>query len=773
MSSPASFETHKKSLYLLFSATCPAYAEVATFLLAKGTLKTDDALLKLGLHREVDAPESHLIIPAGVRATNRSTLYGKSAVVRYLVREFSKEGKLYQGLPIESQNAIDQWLDLARNLNKKDDAKVSALIKLAESKVAKLAVTRDKLTLSEVLVWDFARQFKGKSAKVDQWVGKVESVKEFKKAVELVEDKLSSVHLLDEYRSAIVNKLSDLTSLPAATISPLLECKIPKDASGADFIVAVPRLRIQGNPNQVAQDLASKFTLDEPFFERAEASGIFIRFFIKREHIRDTLIPRVLKHQKEYGWNAAGFGKMAVVEFSSPNIAKPFHVGHLRSTIIGNFIQKVLTANGWSTISMNYLGDWGTQYGLLALGYMRFGDEKKLIADPIKHLYDVYVAINKEEDETKREANENEARAYFGRMESGDQEALGLWKRFRDLSIVKYTEVYGRVNVNFDIYSGESHYSASQMRGVVDRLDILGLLSLSDGARIVDLKQYKLGAAIIEKRDGGGMLYISRDIAAAIDRQTKYKFDNMYYVVGMQQEDHFKKLFKILQLMGIPWADRCKHIGFGMIKTKDGNMSTRKGTVVFLEDILNNTQESMLEVMRKNEVKFRQIEDPNAVSDLIGITAVMVQDMSARRVKDYEFEWERVLSFEGDTGPYLQYAHARLCSIERNAAALKTPVIVTPKTDLSPLTEPSALALLDLIALYPDIVREASISLEPCNIVSYAFKLAHAVMVALENLYVLNQPPQIAEARLAMYAAARITIGNALSSLGIIPLERM
>lgn len=235
-------------------------------------------------------------------------------------------------------------------------------------------------------------------------------------------------------------------------------------------------------------------------------------------------------------------------------------------------------------------------------------------------------------------------------MEDGDKTALALWQRFRDLSIGKYKEIYGRLNVAFDVYSGESQYSLTQMRSVLDELTILELLKPDQGALMVDLAAQKLGVAIIGKTDGS-MLYLSRDIAANIERKKMYDFDEMFYVVGSQQEHHFKQLFTILKLMGKEWADKCHHINFGMIKSKDGNMSTRKGSVVFLEDILNQVQEEMHEVMKKNEVKYAQIENPVAVSDIVGMSSIMIQDMSARRHKNYEFDWNRMLSFEGDTGP--------------------------------------------------------------------------------------------------------------------------
>ncbi|KAI9325562.1 hypothetical protein DFJ73DRAFT_912743 [Zopfochytrium polystomum] len=541
-------------------------------------------------------------------------------------------------------------------------------------------------------------------------------------------------------RGYLIVEVSGLEMLHTAALTSASEW------IGAEWIPlnAIPCLLAKG-PTLGLHRVAEKFGRgDDGLFADAKAEGAFIKFFVRWTKFRDRLIPKILHLDEKYGFNSSGHGKLAVVEFSSPNIAKPFH------------------ANGWHTVSINYLGDWGKQYGLLAIGFSRHGSEASLVADPIRHLYEVYVQINSEArtDETIHD----EARAYFKKMEEGDPECLGLWQRFRDLSISKYREIYDRFHVHFDEYAGESWYSALQMRSVVDRMEDMGLLSDVAGSRSVDLKAYKLGLAVIERRDAGGMLYIARDIAAAMHRQEQYKFDKMYYVVGTQQENHFKQLLKVLELMGLPWADRCEHIAFGMIKTQDGNMNTRNGTVVFLEDLLNESQASMLEVMMRNPARFQQLQNPNEV----GLTAIMIEDMRSRRVKGYELDEDRMRAFEGDTGPYLQYAHARLRSIERTVN-----LDVGPGVDLSALTEPSAVTLADVMAVYPDVVRDAGVSLEPCNVIGFAFRLAHAVMVALENLRVLNQPLEVASARLALFKAARITLGNALRSLGILPLERM
>ena len=311
---------------------------------------------------------------------------------------------------------------------------------------------------------------------------------------------------------------------------------------------------------------------------------------------------------------------------------------------------------------------------------------------------------------------------------------MALWKKFRDLSIVAYKQIYARINVEFDVYSGESQYSLNQMKASLDELNDKGLLKPDAGALIVDLKDHNLGTAVIGKTDGS-MLYLSRDIAAATHRQHLYDFDKMFYCVGAAQEHHFRQLFKILELCGKQWVSKCEHIGFGLIKSKDGNMSTRKGTVVFLSDILDHVKEEMHGVMKKNEEKYAHIADPEKVSDIVGISSIMIQDMAARRIKDYAFDWARMLSFEGDTGPYLQYAHARMCSIER-LNEFKVTAESVDQVDLTLLTEQSAFNLMHLILEFPDIIRDLTDNLEPCQLVNYSLRLSHAVSSAVTKLWV-------------------------------------
>ena len=399
--------------------------------------------------------------------------------------------------------------------------------------------------------------------------------------------------------------------------------------------------------------------------------GVHVQFFFRPQPLTNTVIQRILKERATYGTNGnqglrdpadpSKGSKKVIIEFSSPNIAKPFHAGHLRSTIIGGFLANLHTIMGWNVIKMNYLGDWGKQYGLLANGYKYFGNEEALMKDPINHLFDVYVKVNqivaehdapikdlKEQIKAKKEKNEDvsaqeaelaklieasedeKARRYFKSMEEGDPAALELWHRFRDLSIQKYKETYARLNIDFDIYSGESQVKNESMKAAYETMEKTGVSEQSEGAVIVDFTKHgakKLGKAIIVRKDGTP-LYLTRDIGAITERDEEHHFDKMIYVVAMQQDLHLAQLFKITELMGHKdLASRCQHINFGMVR----GMSTRKGTVKFLDDILGDVRDKMHEVMKKNTEKYEQVENPELTADILGMSSVMVQDMSGKR----------------------------------------------------------------------------------------------------------------------------------------------
>lgn len=379
------------------------------------------------------------------------------------------------------------------------------------------------------------------------------------------------------------------------------------------------------------------------------------------DKLAEILIPSILERQTAFGLNsylglkdtedASKGRKRIIIEFSSPNIAKPFHAGHLRSTIIGGFLANIYEGAGWDVVRVNYLGDWGKQYGLLALGFEKYGDEKALEVDPINHLYELYVNINKDltaekeqiaklESEgkdashLKNEGLDEQARRYFKAMVDNDEKAIAQWARFRDMSIKRYKETYARLNIKFDDYSGESQVKQEKMDFAAQKMAEMGVSEVSEGAVIVDFSKHIPGKAgkslerpIIKKKDGTA-LYLTRDISEMMQREEKYHFDQMIYVVASQQDLHLKQLFKIIELMGYPeLAAKCQHINFGLVL----GMSTRKGTVKFLDDILRDVGEKMHEVMQKNQSKYEQVENPLATADILGISSVMVQDMSGKR----------------------------------------------------------------------------------------------------------------------------------------------
>ncbi|KAL3231157.1 Uncharacterized protein RNJ44_00796 [Nakaseomyces bracarensis] len=576
---------------------------------------------------------------------------------------------------------------------------------------------------------------------------------------------------IDLIKERIADKVSKFCDIEPNEITKSID--LTNNLDKGDLIIPLPKILKDKKCDlkATAKEWCENIKRDD-YISNVTASGPFIQFEINPKFLFQELVPNILSLGGNYGSLPLGNDKTALIEFSSPNIAKPFHAGHLRSTIIGGFLSNLYQKFGWNVVRMNYLGDWGKQFGILAVGYQKYGDENKLLKNPINHLFEIYVRINKDIENEKRDFGESEldkrAKKFFRDLEDGQKDAIELWTKFRNLSIEKYTETYKRLNIYYDVYSGESQVAKDAIEKVHLNLINKSLIQDSNGAQIIDLTESEkaLGKVVIKKSDGTS-LYITRDVAAAIERKETYHFDRMIYVVASQQDLHLKQLFEILRLLDYEWTDSLVHVNFGMVQ----GMSTRKGTVVFLDNILEEAKNQMLTVMSKSDHKFAQIENPEYVADLIGISAVMIQDMQGKRINNYSFNWERILSFEGDTGPYLQYAHSRLKSIEDKNSNINI-------TDLSAINfslikEPEAITLMRLLSRYPEVLKKCIETHEPSTVVTYLFKVAHQVSTCYRKLWVSGQDEDTAMARLALYAASRQVLHNGMTILGITPVDRM
>ncbi|KAG2237594.1 arginyl-tRNA synthetase [Thamnidium elegans] len=564
------------------------------------------------------------------------------------------------------------------------------------------------------------------------------------------------------FRRAIAKPLASLSNQTEQKVLGILNT--PKIALNHQFGIPVPKLASNTNPVTYCKELASKFEPNQ-YIEKVTPVGQFLQFDVRPDsYIRHTL-NQVYDEKELYGTSKSQQGTV-LIDYSSPNIAKPFHAGHLRSTILGNFIKNIHDACGYKTVGINYLGDWGKQYGLLAIGFNLFGDEAKFKRDPIHHLYEVYVKINvlAKQDPTI----DTQANAYFKKMEQGDPEALSQWRKFREISIDTYKQIYKRLNIDFDLYSGESQ-TEKYIPQICDLLEKYNLMETTeDGARVINLEQYKLGKVIIKRADGTS-LYMTRDLASlALRRDMFGQFKKAVYVIGTEQDLYLRQLFKISELIhqhDATWPTDLYHANFGRVM----GMSTRKGTVIFLQDILDTAKDQMLtNIKAGNQVKMEQLESMDDVAEKLGSSAVIIQDMVAKRVKNYEFSWDRMTAAKGYTGVYLQYTYARMCGIERNVD-----ISITKEADLSLLKEPQAFELALTISQFPDIVQSSCKSMEPSILVQYLFKLAHSIGQANSTLRVKGEHQSTAEARLLLFWAAKTTLGNGLKLVGINPLNRI
>lgn len=513
------------------------------------------------------------------------------------------------------------------------------------------------------------------------------------------------------------------------------------------------------NPALIAEDLAEKIDLEG--FGKIENLNAYLNFYVDRKVFEEEILKEILEKKEKYGSSDKGSGKNIVIDFSSVNIAKPFHIGHIRSTVIGDALRNIHNFLGYNTIASNYIGDYGTQFGTMIAAYKLWGDEGKLRENPIKELLNLYVRYNKEAAEDEKMMND--ARAEFKNLESGEEEATRLWKHFKEISFNEFDRVYKMLDIDFDNYNGESYHS-EYIPAVLEELKDKDLLVESDGAYIVDLSEFDLPPAIIIKSNGSSA-YITRDIATAINRKKVYDFDKNLYVVATQQNLHFQQLFAILKLMGYDFYDDCKHIPFGMVSLKDQTLSTRKGQVVFLEDVLNKAVDKTKEIMENRDSK---IENVDEVAEIVGIGAVKFQELYNNRIKDYVFDWDEVLNFDGETGPYVQYTYARAKSVLRKAD-------YNENTEISfdNITSDEEFALVKALGNFKDVVAKAGEKYEPSLITRHLTEIAKNFNKFYNACQINVEDEKIKEERLALTYATSIVVKTGLGLLGIKTVEQM
>ena len=569
------------------------------------------------------------------------------------------------------------------------------------------------------------------------------------------------------FKEEIAKLISEhIEGLTVAEIAEMVE--VPQDEKMGDYAFPCFRLAktLRKAPPLIAADIAAAIK-DNPLFAKVEQVNAYVNTFIAKEKLVAEVMGAVLESGADYGKSNLGGGKTVIVEFSSPNIAKPFHIGHIRSTVIGNSINKIYAALGYDVVRINHLGDYGTQFGKMICAYRRWGNKEDVIREPIKTLLSYYTKFHEEVE--KRPELDDEAREIFARLEHGEKEEVELWQWFRDESLKEFNRVYKLLGIEFDSYAGESFYS-DKMPRVLQMLKDKGLLQESNGAQIVDLTPYGLTSALITKSDGTS-LYITRDIAAALYRKEHYDFYKNIYVVASQQNLHFQQWIKIIELLGFDWAHDNVHVPFGLVSLEDGTMSTRRGRVVFLEDVLKRAVEKTREIIIEKGVNTDNVDE---TARQVGIGAVVFQELSNNRIKDYVFSWDKVLDFNGETGPYVQYTHARAASVLRNAGKEAADASLDA-SNLRPehIVSESAYKLAKLIYAMPQVIADAGAKFEPSVLTRHVVDVAQAFNRFYHDEHILVDDEEEKISKLILVRAAKQAIANGLALLGMEAPERM
>lgn len=562
-------------------------------------------------------------------------------------------------------------------------------------------------------------------------------------------------------RNKIIDLITDsIKELDRETVSRILE--IPPQEDMGDFAFPCFQLAkiFRKAPNIIAQEVAEKIKKTD-FVSKTAAMGPYVNFFIDRTMFVSEMLKQV--SVDNYGSSEIGCGKTICIDYSSPNVAKNFHVGHLRTTLIGNSIYRIYKKLGYRVERINHLGDWGTQFGKLIVAYKKWGSKEAVEQNGISELMKIYVKFHEEAE--KDDTLNDEARAWFVKMEQGDEEALSIWEWFKDISLIEYKRIYELLDVDFDSYAGESFYR-DKTSAVVDELKKKGMLKESEGAFIVDLEKYDMIPCLIMKKDGSS-IYATRDLAAIFYRKKTYDFEKCIYVTGMEQKLHFAQVFKVVELMGYEWAKTdLIHVPYGLVSLEGGKLSTRSGNIIYAENILRESVSKIKEVIND---KNPDLQDKEEVAKMVGIGAIIFNDLYNQRIKDVTFSWDKIHSFDGETGPYVQYTYARAASVLRKTGITDVP----EEIDSSLLTDEASVSLLKELIRFPEVVETAAERLEPSVVARFVMSVAQA----FNHFYHENQcnveDEKLKRARVKLVIIAKKAIKDGLDLLGMKCPEQM
>ena len=569
---------------------------------------------------------------------------------------------------------------------------------------------------------------------------------------------------MQKLKEEIGQVLAAQVELSPSEVVNLLE--IPPEPEYGDYAFPCYILAKQFKkaPAAIATELVEKISnVQGVFWNKVAARGPYLNFYLAPAAFGREVIFQIWEQGDKYGHANLGNGRNVPIDYSSPNIAKPFGVGHIRSTVIGHSLYLIFKALGYKSIGVNHLGDWGTQFGKLIVAFELWGEKNQLEADPVDYLYKLYVKFHQEAEQNPD--LDDEARSWFKRLEEGDSAAVEYWTLFRKLSLENYALIYDLLGIQFEYYHGESHYNEMLDR-VIDLVQEKGIAKESEGALIVDLEPYNLPPVMLRKKDGA-TLYITRDIAAAIYRHETFDFALSLYVVGAEQVLHFQQLFKILELLGFEWAKDCVHVPFGLIRFKDGKMSTRAGKIILLEEVLNRSIDMAREII---EEKNPDLADKESAAKAVGLGAVRFGDLSNDRIKNIEFDWEKVLDFSGETAAYIQYAHARICSILRKAGSTAEE---WDDNAASLLVKDEETVLIKTLAQLPGKIIASAENYRPSILARYLVDVAREFNRFYHNCPVLGSEGELQHGRLLLINATRQVIANGLGLLGIVAPEEM